>query len=349
MTPRIPARRVAAQDQGCALAPATLSTKAPAARKRGGGLARRCLLTLSLAGRPSMPEGGAIESLCCAAAGIFLPKPQVHAGVAYPTTRVRRGAKDAASLRSPTAPHAQLVEGYKQVSEAQLAGVVNVFRSLICRQPLLKLDDLLPAQLDIPLVVPPKLPQRLLSISLLTGKLVQISDDGGQVLPQLVCKGHSTRIMIIIKRGVQPNQHPAHRLNVATSIEALEDAAGKHELQPTVDLMSRVVQPSSKTQVLPEIIGLAPAPLPPGKPQGNAQADEATNRLDPTGRIAATPGPTENPNRQHNSKRRQQRTNQQAARAQLDREFVWKHGHPLAINSARSMPMAVVRVQGVAA
>lgn len=116
-----PARRVAAQDQGCALAPATLGTQAAAARKRAGGLARRALLTLSLAGHPSIPEGGAIKSLCCAAAGIFLPKPKARAGAAYPTTSVRRGAKDAATLRSPTAPHAQPVEGYKHAAH-QVAG-----------------------------------------------------------------------------------------------------------------------------------------------------------------------------------------------------------------------------------
>lgn len=120
----IPARRVAAQDQGGALAPATLSTQGAAARKRGGGLARRTLLTLSLAGHPSMPEGGAIKSLCCAAAGIFLPKPAARAVGAYPTTSVRQGAKDAATLRPPTAPHAQSVEGYKHPQHAahQVAG-----------------------------------------------------------------------------------------------------------------------------------------------------------------------------------------------------------------------------------
>lgn len=116
-----PARRVAAQDQGGALAPATLSTQAAAARKRGGGLTRSALLTLSLAGHPSIPEGGAIKSLCCAAAGIFLPKAQTRAGAAYPTTSVRRGAKDAATLRSPTAPHAQPVEGYTHAAH-QVAG-----------------------------------------------------------------------------------------------------------------------------------------------------------------------------------------------------------------------------------
>lgn len=124
MTRIHPARRVAAQDQAGALAPATLSTQTAAARKRGGGLVRHALLTLSLAGHPSMPEGGAIKSLCCAAAGIFLPKPKARTGVAYPTTSVRQGAKDAATLRSPTAPHAQPVEGYKRLHQAahQVAG-----------------------------------------------------------------------------------------------------------------------------------------------------------------------------------------------------------------------------------
>lgn len=124
MTPRIPVRRAAALNQVRALAPATLSTKASAARKRGGGLAQRFLLTLSLAGRPSMPEGGAIKSLCCAAAGIIHPQPKANAGVVYPTASVRGAQKPTASLRSSLRPHAQPVEGYKHPAQAahQVAG-----------------------------------------------------------------------------------------------------------------------------------------------------------------------------------------------------------------------------------
>lgn len=124
MTRIIPVRRAAAQSQGGALAPATLSTQAPAARKRGGGLAHRVLLTLSLAGRPSMPEGGDIKSLCCAAAGIILSPLHARAGVVYPTTSVREAQKPTASLRSLFRPHAQPVEGYKHLRQAahQVAG-----------------------------------------------------------------------------------------------------------------------------------------------------------------------------------------------------------------------------------
>lgn len=124
MSTTTPVRRAAAHSQGGALAHATLSTQAPAARKRGGGLARRVLLAASLAGRPLMPEGGAIKSLCCAAAGLFLSPPQARAGVVYPTTSVRGAQKPTASLRSSLPPHAQPVEGYKHLRQAaqQVAG-----------------------------------------------------------------------------------------------------------------------------------------------------------------------------------------------------------------------------------
>jgi len=114
----IPVRRAAAFRHGGAMAPATLSTNAAAARKRGGGPLRRKLLAQAIAGRHLMPAGGDIKSLCCAAAGIFLSKPQARAGVVYPFASVREGAATAASLRSPTAPHAQPVEGYKHPQHA---------------------------------------------------------------------------------------------------------------------------------------------------------------------------------------------------------------------------------------
>lgn len=134
MTPHIPARRAAALRHGGAMAPATLSTQAPAARKRGGGPLRRVLLAASLAGRPSKPEGGAIKNLCCAAAGLFLSPPQAHADVAYPTTSVRRGAEDAASLRFPLAPHAQLVEGYKHLGQ-ETSKPVSCLLNLLTAHP----------------------------------------------------------------------------------------------------------------------------------------------------------------------------------------------------------------------
>lgn len=91
---------------------ATLTTEASAARKRGGGLARRYLLDSLLMGRPAMPAGGETKSLCRAAAGIFLPQPSACAALAYPTTGVRRAQELSLSLRSPHSPAAQLVKGY---------------------------------------------------------------------------------------------------------------------------------------------------------------------------------------------------------------------------------------------
>ncbi|HCH7783893.1 hypothetical protein [Pseudomonas aeruginosa] len=110
----IPASRVAAQDQGAALAHATHSTQAPAAQKRGGGLARRIQLIAIAQGRQPMPEGGAIESHCCAAAGIFQPNPQHAPKARIPHERLRQGAKHIATLRLMTRSPAQLVEGEKR-------------------------------------------------------------------------------------------------------------------------------------------------------------------------------------------------------------------------------------------
>ncbi|MFG9360881.1 hypothetical protein ACEP2W_18690, partial [Pseudomonas aeruginosa] len=110
----IPASRVAAQDQGAALAHATHSTQAPAAQKRGGGLARRIQLIAIAEGRQPMPEGGAIESHCCAAAGIFQPNPQHTPKARIPQEKLRRGAKHIATLRLMTRSPAQLVEGGKR-------------------------------------------------------------------------------------------------------------------------------------------------------------------------------------------------------------------------------------------
>lgn len=110
MTRCYPARRVAAQYQGGALAPATLSTQL---RPR-----ESAAVAWYIAPPDSEPRGPPLDARGWrhkkprrAAAGIFPPKPKGRAGVAYPTTSVRRGAKDTATLRSPTAPHAQPVEG----------------------------------------------------------------------------------------------------------------------------------------------------------------------------------------------------------------------------------------------
>ncbi|VFT25918.1 Uncharacterised protein [Pseudomonas aeruginosa] len=118
MTAPIPAGCVAALRQGAALAHATHSTQAPAAQKRGGGLARRIQLIAIAQGRQPMPEGGAIESHCCAAAGIFQSDPQHTPKARIPHERLRRGAKHIATLRLMTRSPAQLVEGGKTPTEA---------------------------------------------------------------------------------------------------------------------------------------------------------------------------------------------------------------------------------------
>lgn len=91
---------------------ATLPPEASAARKRGGGLARRYLLASLLMGRPSMSEGGETKSLCRAAAGITSALPSACECLVYPTKGVRRAQELSHSLRSPARPHAQLVVGY---------------------------------------------------------------------------------------------------------------------------------------------------------------------------------------------------------------------------------------------
>ncbi|MBG6488122.1 hypothetical protein I5I57_12660 [Pseudomonas aeruginosa] len=114
MTRPYSASRVAAQDQGVALAHAPHSTQAPAAPTRGGGLARRLQLIAIAQGRQPIPEGGAIKSHCCAAAGIFQPNLQHSPMARIPHERLRRGAKHIATLRLMTRSPAQLVEGGKR-------------------------------------------------------------------------------------------------------------------------------------------------------------------------------------------------------------------------------------------
>jgi len=94
---------------------ATHHTHARAARKRGGGRARRFALTLLLAGRPALLKGGDLESLCCAAAGLFLPDLPATAGASTPSTGVRRAPPLGTPLRYRNSPHAQLVVGYGHV------------------------------------------------------------------------------------------------------------------------------------------------------------------------------------------------------------------------------------------
>ena len=91
---------------------ATHRTQAPAARKRGGGLTHMLQDCAVATGRQQMPEGGEINSLCRAAAGIIPTLSSARAGVGHPTTGVRRAAEMGPTLRFPFRPYAQLVKGY---------------------------------------------------------------------------------------------------------------------------------------------------------------------------------------------------------------------------------------------
>ncbi|MDH4873046.1 hypothetical protein E8E91_19640 [Pseudomonas sp. BN515] len=96
---------------------ATHRTQAPAARKRGGGLAhipQDCAVAI---GRQQTPKGGEINSLCRAAAGIIPTLSSARAGVVHPTTGVRRAAQMGTTLRFPPRPHAQPVKGYTHLQE----------------------------------------------------------------------------------------------------------------------------------------------------------------------------------------------------------------------------------------
>ncbi|MNE43855.1 hypothetical protein D3C80_1380510 [compost metagenome] len=96
---------------------ATHRTQAPAARKRGGGLAPFAQACAVATRRQQMPEGGEINSLCRAAAGIIPTLSSARAAVVYPTAGVRRAASLDATLRYSSRPHAQPVEGYKHLQE----------------------------------------------------------------------------------------------------------------------------------------------------------------------------------------------------------------------------------------
>ena len=91
---------------------ATHRAQASAARKRGGGLARRYLLASLLMGRHPRQTGGEIKSLCRAAAGITSALPSARESLVYPTKGVRQAQESSLSLRSPFLPAAQLVKGY---------------------------------------------------------------------------------------------------------------------------------------------------------------------------------------------------------------------------------------------
>ena len=91
---------------------ATLYAKALAAPQRGGGQSQLQAFAINCKGRLPMSEGGDLNSLCCAAAGIFALDVPATADAAYPTTSVRGAQKVSPSLRSKKRPHAQLVKGY---------------------------------------------------------------------------------------------------------------------------------------------------------------------------------------------------------------------------------------------
>lgn len=92
---------------------ATHRTQAPTARKRGGGPAQDLQMNASAHGRHPLPEGGEINSLCRAAAGIIPSLPAGSGAHVYPTKGVRGGAEDVHRSATPPTPAAQPVKGYK--------------------------------------------------------------------------------------------------------------------------------------------------------------------------------------------------------------------------------------------
>lgn len=92
---------------------ATHCTQAPAARKRGGGHAQDLQMNASTLGRHPLPEGGEINSLCRAAAGIIPSRPAGSGTHVYPTECVRGAAEVVHRSANPQSPAAQPVKGYK--------------------------------------------------------------------------------------------------------------------------------------------------------------------------------------------------------------------------------------------
>lgn len=86
-------------------------TQAPTARKRGGP-AQDLQMNASAHGRHPLPEGGEINSLCRAAAGIIPSLPAGSGAHVYPTKGVRGGAEDVHRSATPPTPAAQPVKGY---------------------------------------------------------------------------------------------------------------------------------------------------------------------------------------------------------------------------------------------
>lgn len=342
MTRCYPARRVAAQDQGGALAPATLSTQAAAVRKRGGGLARRALLTLSLAGHPSMPEGGAIKSLCCAAAGIFLPKPKAHAGVAYPTTSVRGAQKDAASLRSTTAPHAQPVEGYKQLAGEPKFGQVSARRSFNPTHRDRRSGSCSSHSLPITIIEGRIFNHRLHALPDFRDSMTKFNPTdcglrlGNGLIGDLGNKCTSIR------------QPCSHHQSVVVVEHRIVGHIDRRKTRLTDVFCNRHHLFQQLRFLLPDQLPLL-SPLTGSDPYGSEDRSNRTNRLHPSRSIAAAPRPSPHPPAKRNHQGRQKHPLQQAARAQVNRELFGQHGHPLAIGRGRSMKASSEPVQGVAA
>jgi len=337
MTHLHPARRVAAQDQGGALAPATLSTHAAAARKRGGGLARRALLTPSLAGHPSMPEGGATKSLCCAAAGIFLPKPNAHAGAAYPTTSVRRGAKDAATLRSPTAPHAQPVEGYKQSAQETAEPETCLPNPSTTR----------PEGNKSPLGV---------TCNQLIEKVLLTNECQFQI-QQSLSNSRAWRVKYIEIRKLQ-RLALYHRFYVRPATQTCNKVQLRQKASHVIqNRIHRYLPVEAYFLVSISFPLLRPSVSCPGNPHGRQNCTNRPHSLHPCrGVIPRHPGqtlrarqrrePQPHPIRYQHNKWRNCQPTQHIARAQIYRYHLRKHGHPLAINQDRRMPVLVPSRKG---
>lgn len=121
---RLARRALCLHSEGAAAPLATHRTQAPAARKGGGGPAHFQPVNAMPLGRQPLPEGGEIDSLCRAAAGIIpliTPLISAHNGAhAYPTEGVRRAQKMEPRSADHTSPAAQRDQGCKTSGELNI-------------------------------------------------------------------------------------------------------------------------------------------------------------------------------------------------------------------------------------